>query len=1728
MYLLRKNYLNNFLSLIVLSFCIITATTAQINWQQTNGPYGGTVYALEISGTNLFAATRGNIYLSTNNGSSWNAISTSLGNNNFTSIVVSGANIFVGSLGGGVFLSNDNGLSWTQVNNGLTELGVTALAVSGTNLFAGSANNGVFLSTNNGANWSEVNNGLTKKWVTAFAVSGTDLFASNIDGVFLSTNNGSSWSEVNTGLTNNTVFSFALSGSNIFAGTGNGGIFLSSDKGSSWIAVNAGLDNHTIMALATSGTDLYAGTGGGSVFKSTNNGLNWSLIGTGMIYTIRALKVVGTNIYVGTDGGNGITMSTNSGVNWNAANSGLIGTSIRSSIVSGRNIFVGTYDSGVFLSTNNGSNWTSINTGLMGYGISAFAVLGTNLFAGTDNGVFLSTNNGASWNTANNGLPSTNISSLVTSGTDLFAGTTEGVFLSTDNGSSWSSVSTGLTNLAIQTLAVSGTNLIAGTSQDGVFISTNNGASWSISIGLAGVDIYSFADSGTNIFAGTNHGVFLSTNSGSSWYAVNAGISSEYIYDLAVSGTNIFAGSDKGVFLSTNMGASWNTVNTGLTNTYVLTLDVSDTYLFAGASGGGVFIANISQSPLPTAKVQTFQKIYGGRGDDEINKFIPTPDGGYLAAAYSTSCTSADIDVCLFKTDSAGTLQWARNFGDSESDYGSVGIADATGYLLVGYTDVPGREQDMFLARTDLLGHIQWKKTYGGIGNEFGGIIHRTLDGNYVITGNTTSFGSGTYDGFLMKTDSTGNVLWFRTYARMPEQTDLCNDVLEESDGSFIMTGATYEWGDHDMMLVKTDPFGNLIWSKKYSLPYQEMGNRVVKASNGDYFIVAESGPTTTDRAAVLYRVDPAGNLIWTKTYRSPISGRTFNSARGVAALPDGGIVIVGKWDGSGLDNNSSGFILKADSNGNVAWCREYSGSNTEFSWSVYQTNDGGFVLGGLTDNSGNGGKDCYLVKTDENGLTGLGDTSADPIVETPIVSVSTVTMNCSTQSVTGIEGQFLRESDACFDSNAHPSNDLVAYYPFNSNANDSSGNGYNATYINTSLTTDRFGNNSSSYSFNGTNNTIQYGDILDEVFCAPVAKFTITGWANTRTCGNYTTGGGMIMSKSSGGGGVYQWNITHQENQVNVAVISDGIAQNYLWLTSPMPTNQWFQFTLVFDGSLLEMERLKLYLNGQSSNTTVYKHIGTLGTSTQNSTQNVCIAASHEYGDPQNLHSFYDGSIDDIRIYSKALTQEEIDSLYHEGGWNPTTYSEPRVVFSRDVGGPIYAGISVLGDNAIYAIASGYAVYRLNTDGSLIYELQVNGEIRSASSIAHDNTVYIASSDRNLYAFTKEGNSAWPPLPTGGILTATPTIDSAANRLYIGVSNHNFIAVNRTTGDVAWNYFADDEIRNSAVITGDRKLVFATQKGTLYGFDLENLSLPAAPTWQIALPDTAPSSFALDKQGNIYLGTGSGKLLKVALPAEQQPQILWQTSIGGPIVSAPVIDSKGTLYVGSIDAKLYAIDISSGTMKWSFATSGPIQSTPTISNQGNIFVANDNGEVYSLDSNHVVRWYYKASNAIVSPLLYYKSTLFFGTLGNEVIALYDSSQSSSYMKSSVTAQVLEDPMWSTFQGNIRRTGMADVSTSTGVENDKSIVPTNYALFQNYPNPFNPSTIISYELPSNSKVTIKVYNMLGQQLFMLVNDYQSVGYHEVKFESSSLPSGIYFYQMTAGSYVQTKKMILMK
>ncbi|RPI71044.1 MAG: T9SS C-terminal target domain-containing protein, partial [Ignavibacteriales bacterium] len=93
---------------------------------------------------------------------------------------------------------------------------------------------------------------------------------------------------------------------------------------------------------------------------------------------------------------------------------------------------------------------------------------------------------------------------------------------------------------------------------------------------------------------------------------------------------------------------------------------------------------------------------------------------------------------------------------------------------------------------------------------------------------------------------------------------------------------------------------------------------------------------------------------------------------------------------------------------------------------------------------------------------------------------------------------------------------------------------------------------------------------------------------------------------------------------------------------------------------------------------------------------------------------------------------------------------------------------------------------------------------------------------------------------------------------------------------------------------------------------------------------------------------------------------------------------------------------------------------------------------------------------------------------------------------------------------------------------ENNILPAEYALYQSYPNPFNPTTTIKYAIPISEIVTIKVYDLLGSEISTLLNEYKSAGTYTLDFNGSSFASGVYFYQIEAGSFVETKKMILMK
>ena len=96
----------------------------------------------------------------------------------------------------------------------------------------------------------------------------------------------------------------------------------------------------------------------------------------------------------------------------------------------------------------------------------------------------------------------------------------------------------------------------------------------------------------------------------------------------------------------------------------------------------------------------------------------------------------------------------------------------------------------------------------------------------------------------------------------------------------------------------------------------------------------------------------------------------------------------------------------------------------------------------------------------------------------------------------------------------------------------------------------------------------------------------------------------------------------------------------------------------------------------------------------------------------------------------------------------------------------------------------------------------------------------------------------------------------------------------------------------------------------------------------------------------------------------------------------------------------------------------------------------------------------------------------------------------------------------------------------TSVENDE--IPVSYSLSQNYPNPFNPSTLIKYSVPENGFVRLSIYNLVGEEISVLVNETVDAGFYEVAFNAANLSSGTYYYRLQAGNTIQVKKMVLLR
>lgn len=287
--------------LIILIFVLILNSSVLISnctsqWIQTNGVFGH-VRSIANSNNNVFAGTSSGVYISTNNGTSWNI--SSLIYVYVYVIAINGENIFAGTGGNGIYLSTNNGTSWNTTNNGLIDLQVYSISFLGNDIYAG-ANTSIFKSTNNGISWSQLTG--SPSGVFCFAIIGNNIFAGGANGVFRSTNNGINWTNLMGHPSS--IRSFAVSGTYLFAadnGLGSYGIYLSTNNGANWWLTNSFGSQPPISSLSMNGTNLFAGTENG-VYLTQNNGLSWiqKNQGFGSDKVITSLLIANNYIFAGT------------------------------------------------------------------------------------------------------------------------------------------------------------------------------------------------------------------------------------------------------------------------------------------------------------------------------------------------------------------------------------------------------------------------------------------------------------------------------------------------------------------------------------------------------------------------------------------------------------------------------------------------------------------------------------------------------------------------------------------------------------------------------------------------------------------------------------------------------------------------------------------------------------------------------------------------------------------------------------------------------------------------------------------------------------------------------------------------------------------------------------------------------------------------------------------------------------------------------------------------------------------------------------------------------------------------------------------------------------------------------------------------------------------------------------------------------------------------------------
>ena len=268
---------------------------------------------------------------------------------------------------------------------------------------------------------------------------------------------------------------------------------------------------------------------------------------------------------------------------------------------------------------------------------------------------------------------------------------------------------------------------------------------------------------------------------------------------------------------------------------------------------------------------------------------------------------------------------------------------------------------DIYLFKTDIDGTIIWQNTFGALSNQMSlTSIIETVDGGYLMSVNSTA------ETHLIKTDFNGTLEWEQVITnsfalRLPS-------LALSANGGYIICGNKNNGNDFDIHLVKTDDNGNQQWTPTFGGISNDVAYDIKSTLDGGYIICGETSSIGFgEEDAFLIKTDNLGNKEWENTY----GGSVEDGGQSVIQTNDGGFALCGFTTSlSTTVGKGDVYLVKTNNNGAEQWYKTYGGSEEDGGYSIIQTDDGGFLMGGGTYSYGDidGVTDVYLLKTDANG----------------------------------------------------------------------------------------------------------------------------------------------------------------------------------------------------------------------------------------------------------------------------------------------------------------------------------------------------------------------------------------------------------------------------------------------------------------------------------------------------------------------------------------------------------------------------------------------------------------------------------------------------------------------------------------------------------------------------------------------------------------------------------------